>query len=186
MKFVELLLIAVGLAMDAFAVSVGKGLSLKSVRPQHAMSAGLWFGGFQALMPIIGYFLGSSFAHVVERVDHWVAFGLLAIIGLNMIRETLSDDDEKLDADFGFRKMFIMAVATSIDALTIGISMAFLNVNIWIAATVIGVVTFAFSATGVSLGSKFGAKVGAKAGIVGGVVLIGLGIKILIEHLGFI
>lgn len=186
MKFIELLLIAVGLAMDAFAVSVGKGLSLKKVLPRHAMSAGLWFGGFQALMPIIGYFLGCSFAHVVERVDHWIAFGLLAIIGINMIRETMSGDDEGHDSDFSPRKMFVMAVATSIDALTIGISMAFLRVDIWVAATVIGVVTFAFSSVGVSLGCKFGAKVGSKAGIVGGVVLICLGIKILIEHLGLI
>ena len=172
--------------MDAFAVSVGKGLSVKQVQPRHAMSAGLWFGGFQALMPIIGYFLGLSFAHVVERVDHWVAFGLLALIGLNMIRETLSGDDEAQDADFGFRKMFVMAVATSIDALTVGVSMAFLKVDIWVAATVIGVVTFALSTIGVSLGSKFGEKVGSRAGILGGVVLIGLGIKILIEHLGAI
>lgn len=186
MKFIELLLIAIGLAMDAFAVSVGKGLSLKRVLPRHALSAGLWFGGFQALMPIIGYFLGSSFAHVVERVDHWIAFGLLAIIGINMIRETLSGDDEAHDSDFGPRKMVVMAVATSIDALTIGISMAFLKVDIWVAATIIGVVTFALSAIGVSLGCRFGAKVGSKAGIVGGVVLICLGIKILIEHLGLI
>ena len=186
MKFLELFLIAVSLAMDAFAVSVGKGLSLKSVRPRHAMSAGLWFGGFQALMPIIGFFLGCSFAHIVERVDHWIAFGLLALIGINMIRETLSDDNEGHDADFGFRKMFIMAVATSIDALTIGVSMAFLNVNIWLVAAVIGVVTFALSAVGVSLGSKFGARVGSRAGILGGAVLICLGIKILIEHLGLL
>lgn len=186
MKFLELFLIAVSLAMDAFAVSVGKGLSLKSVRPRHAMSAGLWFGGFQALMPIIGFFLGCSFAHVVERVDHWIAFGLLALIGINMIRETLSGDDEGQDDDFGCRKMFVMAVATSIDALSIGVSMAFLNVNIWLAAAVIGVVTFALSAVGVSLGSKFGARVGSRAGILGGAVLICLGIKILIEHLGLL
>lgn len=186
MKFIELLLIAVGLAMDAFAVSVGKGLSLKRVFPRHAMSAGLWFGGFQALMPIIGYFLGCSFAHVVGRVDHWIAFGLLVLIGLNMIRETLTDDDEAHDSDFSFRKMFVMAIATSIDALTIGISMAFLRVDIWTAAAVIGIVTFAFSAVGVSLGCKFGAKVGSRAGILGGVVLIALGIKILVEHLGLI
>lgn len=186
MEFITLLLVAISLAMDAFAVSIGKGLSLKRVHLRHAMSAGLWFGGFQALMPIIGYLLGHSFAHIVERVDHWVAFGLLVLIGLNMIRETLSGDNESHDADFGFRKMFVMAVATSIDALTVGITMAFLNVNIWIAATVIGIVTFAFSAAGVSLGSKLGAKVGSRAGIVGGVVLIGLGTKILIEHLGLI
>lgn len=170
--------------MDAFAVSVGKGLSVKRVLPRHAVSAGLWFGGFQALMPIIGYFLGCSLAHVVARVDHWIAFGLLVLIGLNMIRETLSGDDEAQDADFGFRKMLVMAVATSIDALTIGVSMAFLNVDIWVAAAVIGVVTFALSAVGVLLGNRFGAKVGSRAGILGGAVLIALGIKILVEHLG--
>ena len=186
MKFIELLLIGVSLAMDAFAVSVGKGLSVKQVLPRHALSAGLWFGGFQALMPIIGFFLGCSLAHIVERVDHWVAFGLLALIGVNMIRETLSGDDEGQDADFGFRKMFVMAVATSIDALTVGISMAFLNVDIWVAAAVIGVVTFALSAVGVSLGNRFGAKVGSRAGIIGGVVLIALGIKILVQHLGLL
>lgn len=186
MKFIELFLIALSLAMDAFAVSIGKGLSLKRVRPHHAISAGLWFGGFQALMPVIGYFLGCSLAHIVGRVDHWIAFGLLALIGINMIRETLSGDEDKLDSDFGFRTMFVMAIATSIDALTVGVSMAFLRVDIWIAAAVIGVVTFALSAVGVSLGCKFGAKVGSRAGILGGVVLICLGIKILIEHLGLI
>lgn len=170
--------------MDAFAVSVGKGLSVKRVLPRHAVSAGLWFGGFQALMPIIGYFLGCSLAHVVARVDHWIAFGMLVLIGLNMIRETLSGDGEAQDADFGFRKMLVMAVATSIDALTVGVSMAFLNVDIWVAAAVIGVVTFALSAVGVSLGNRFGAKVGSRAGILGGAVLIALGIKILVEHLG--
>ena len=186
MAFVELILIAIGLAMDAFAVSVGKGLSVSRVEPRHAISAGLWFGGFQALMPIIGYLLGSSFAHVVSSVDHWIAFALLLLIGLNMIRETLWGDDEAHDSDFSPRKMFVMAVATSIDALTIGITLAFLNVNIWVAATVIGVITFALSAIGVHLGSRFGAKVGSKAGILGGVVLICLGIKILLEHLGVI
>ena len=186
MKFIELFLIGVSLAMDAFAVSVGKGLSVKQVLPRHAMSAGLWFGGFQALMPIIGYLLGCGFAPIVERVDHWIAFALLLLIGLNMIRESLSGDDEGQDSDFGFRTMFLMAIATSIDALTVGVSMAFLKVDIWVAAAIIGVITFALSAAGVSLGSRFGAKVGSRAGILGGVVLIALGIKILIEHLGLI
>lgn len=185
MGIAELIFIAVGLAMDAFAVSVGKGLSVSKVEPRHAMCAGVWFGGFQALMPIIGYFLGSSFAHVVSSVDHWIAFGLLLLIGLNMIRETLSgDEDDAHDSDFGPRKMFVMAVATSIDALTIGVTLAFLNVNIWIAAAVIGLITLALSAAGVYLGFNFGTKVGSKAGILGGVVLIALGIKILFEHLG--
>ena len=186
MKFIELLLIAVGLAMDAFAVSVGKGLSLKSVRPQHAMSAGLWFGGFQALMPIIGYFLGHSFAGVVTSVDHWIAFALLVLIGGNMLREAIWGDDEQQDGDFAPRKMFVMAVATSIDALAVGITMAFLDVNIWIAATVIGVITFVLSAAGVVLGCRFGNYLGSKAGILGGIILICLGIKILLEHSGII
>ena len=186
MGVAELILIAIGLAMDAFAVSVGKGLSVSRVEPRHAMSAGLWFGGFQALMPLIGYFLGSSFAHVVSSVDHWIAFSLLLLIGLNMIRETISGDDESQDSDFSARKMLVMAIATSIDALTIGISLAFLNVNIWIASTAIGLITFALSAIGVHLGNRFGSKVGSKAGILGGIVLICLGVKILLEHLGYI
>lgn len=185
MGTVELILIAVGLAMDAFAVSVGKGLSVSKVEPRHAMCAGAWFGGFQALMPIIGYLLGSSFAYIVSNVDHWIAFGLLLLIGVNMIRETVCGDEEDApDSDFGARKMFVMAVATSIDALTIGVTLAFLDVNVWVAAAVIGVITFALSAAGVYLGFNFGTKVGSKAGILGGVVLIALGIKILLEHLG--
>lgn len=187
MGVAELILIAVGLAMDAFAVSVGKGLTVSRVEPRHAMCAGAWFGGFQALMPIVGYLLGSSFAHVVSSVDHWIAFALLLLIGLNMIRETVwGDEEDAPDSDFGPRKMFVMAVATSIDALTIGITLAFLNVNIWIAAAVIGIITFALSAAGVYIGYHFGAKLGSKAGILGGVVLICLGIKIFLEHLGVI
>ena len=186
MGFVELILIAVGLAMDAFAVSVGKGLTVSEVHPRHALTAGLWFGGFQALMPIIGYYLGSSFAHVVSSVDHWVAFALLLLIGLNMIRESIWGDEDCHDSDFGARKMSIMAIATSIDALTIGITFAFLYVNIWYAASVIGIITMLLSVVGVLLGSRFGAKIGSKAGILGGVVLIALGVKILLEHLGVI
>ena len=170
--------------MDAFAVSLGKGLSARNVTRRHAMIAGGWFGGFQALMPVIGYLLGHSFAGVVTDVDHWLAFALLALIGGNMIREAIWGDDEKQDGDFAPRKMFVMAVATSIDALAVGITMAFLDVNIWIAATVIGVVTFAISAAGVMLGRKVGGWLGSKAGILGGVILIYLGIKILLEHLG--
>lgn len=186
MGVVELILIAISLAMDAFAVSLGKGLSVCNVRPRHALIAGSWFGGFQALMPIIGYFLGHSFAGVVTSVDHWIAFGLLVLIGGNMLREAIWGDDEAQDGDFAPRKMFLMAVATSIDALAVGITMAFLNVNIWIAAAVIGIITFAISAAGVMLGSKFGKMLGSKAGILGGVILICLGIKILLEHLGLL
>ncbi|MBO5855326.1 MAG: manganese efflux pump [Alistipes sp.] len=182
----ELILIAISLAMDAFAVSLGKGLTVCNVRPRYALSAGLWFGGFQALMPIIGYFLGHSFAGVVTSVDHWIAFALLILIGGNMLREAIWGDDEQQDGDFAPRKMFVMAVATSIDALAVGITMAFLDVNIWIAATVIGVITFVLSAAGVVLGCRFGNYLGSKAGILGGIILICLGIKILLEHSGII
>ena len=182
MGLIELLLISVGLAMDAFAVSVGKGMTLKQVRPSHALTAGVWFGGFQGLMPIIGYFVGRSFASYVVNVDHWIAFGLLTLIGLNMIRETIWGDDEEVDGNFGVRTMLIMAVATSIDALAVGISMAFLDVNIWISATVICAVTLILSATGVYLGSAFGSRLGSKAGIIGGLILIAIGIKIVVEH----
>jgi putative Mn2+ efflux pump MntP len=184
MGVVELLLISVGLAMDAFAVSIGKGMTLKRVRPYHALNAGVWFGGFQALMPIIGYFVGRSFASYVIAVDHWTAFGLLMLIGLNMIRETIKGEDETHDADFGLRAMLLMAVATSIDAMAVGVSMAFLDVNIWVSALVIGVVTLIISALGVCLGRLFGSRLGSNAGIAGGVILIGIGAKILIEHLG--
>ena len=186
MGVIELILISVGLAMDAFAVSLGKGLTVCNVRPRYALSAGLWFGGFQALMPIIGYFLGHSFAGVVTSVDHWIAFALLVLIGGNMLREAIWGDDEQQDGDFAPRKMFVMAVATSIDALAIGVSMAFLSVNIWLAAFIIGVTTFLFSACGVLLGRLFGARLGSKSGLVGGLVLVCIGVKILVEHLGLL
>lgn len=186
MGVIELILIAIGLAMDAFAVSLGKGLTVCNVRLRHALCAGVWFGGFQALMPIIGYFLGHSFAGVVTSVDHWIAFVLLLLIGSNMLRDAIWGEDKRHDGDFAARKMFVMAVATSIDALAVGITMAFLNVNIWVASTTIGVVTLLLSALGVMLGCKFGEQLGNKAGILGGLILIGLGIKILLEHLGVI
>lgn len=187
MGLFELVLVGFGLAMDAFAVAIGKGLNTRRIVPRQVLITGLWFGGFQALMPIVGYLLGSSFAHVVSSVDHWIAFALLLLIGLNMIRETVwGDEEDAPDSDFGPRKMFVMAVATSIDALTIGITLAFLNVNIWVAAAAIGIITFALSAAGVYIGYHFGAKLGSKAGILGGVVLICLGIKIFLEHLGVI
>lgn len=186
MGVIELILIAIGLAMDAFAVSLGKGLTLKRVDGKFALVAGAWFGGFQALMPIIGYLLGRTFAGFVISVDHWIAFVLLALIGINMIRDTLWGDKEQHTSDFSTRSMFLMAVATSIDALAVGVTMAFLDVNIWIAATVIGVITFALSAVGVVLGYRFGTLLGFKAGLLGGVILIGLGVKIILEHLGII
>lgn len=184
MGIVELLLIAVGLAMDAFAVSVGKGVTLKHVDMRHALTAGVWFGSFQALMPIVGYLVGVRFSSVVTSIDHWIAFGLLAAIGLNMIREAVWGDEESHTPDFGIKTMLLMAIATSIDALAIGISLAFLGVNIWTSATIIGIVTLLLSGMGVYLGSLFGSRLGAKAGIVGGVILIAIGLKILIEHLG--
>lgn len=179
-----MLLIAIGLAMDAFAVSVGKGVTLKRVTMRHAITAGVWFGGFQALMPIVGYLVGVRFSSFVTSVDHWIAFGLLVVIGLNMIREAVWGDEESHTSDFGLRTMLLMAIATSIDALAVGISLAFLDVNIWTSAVVIGIVTLLLSGVGVYLGSLFGSRLGAKAGIVGGVILIAIGLKILIEHLG--
>ena len=184
MSTLELIIIGFGLAMDAFAVSVGKGLTLDRVEPSHALKAGVWFGGFQALMPIIGYLLGQSFSSIVVSIDHWIAFGLLVLIGLNMIREAIWGEEESQDSNFDVRHMLIMAVATSIDALAVGISMAFLGINIWLAAAIIGVITFLLSASGIYLGRTVGGKLGDKAGILGGIVLIAIGIKILVEHLG--
>ena len=184
MGFLELLIIAVGVSMDAFAVSVCKGLSVSRVRPQHALKTGLWFGGFQALMPVIGYFLGVSFADLVSSVDHWIAFVLLAIIGGNMIKESFEKEEccSSADSDFSFRVMLAMAIATSIDALAIGVSFAFLRVNIWIAVLCIGLVTGAFSASGVYVGNLFGRKYKSKSEFAGGAILIAMGLKILLEH----
>lgn len=185
MEVWELFIIAVGLAMDAFAVAVCKGLSAPKITIKHSLTAGLYFGGFQALMPLIGFFLGKNFKNFVESVDHWIAFVLLALIGANMIKEAFSKDEE-VDASFGFKAMLPLAVATSIDALAVGITFAFLSVNIVPAVSFIGVVTFVLSATGVFLGSKFGAKYKSKAELAGGIVLILMGTKILLEHLGVI
>lgn len=182
MGIIELIIIGIGLAMDAFTVSLGKGLSLRRVSPKHALIAGVWFGGFQALMPIIGYWLGHSFSAAVSDIDHWIAFLLLLVIGVNMIREAWADDAEQ-DDDLRPRKMFVLAVATSIDALAVGVSMAFLGVNIWMAATIIGVITLLLSFTGVYLGSCVGSRLGPRAGFAGGVILIIIGIKIVVEHL---
>ncbi len=184
MGLFELLAIAVGLSMDAFAVSVCKGLSVGKVRPKHLLSAGLWFGGFQAGMPLLGYFLGSQFESIATKYDHWIAFVLLCIIGANMIKEARSQTEE-LDASFSFKTMFLLAVATSIDALAVGITFAFLQVKIVSAVLLIGLTTFVFSAAGIRIGSVFGLKYKSKAEIFGGCVLILLGAKILIEHLFF-
>ena len=189
MGFWELLLLAVGLSMDAFAVSICKGLSMKKAGLKEGSICGAWFGGFQALMPVIGFFLGTLFADAIEAFDHWVAFGLLAIIGINMLKEAFTKCDccEEHDADLSFKSMFVMAVATSIDALAVGISLAMAGtVNIWIAMALIGVVTFLMCAAGVKIGSVFGNKFEKKAQIAGGVILILLGTKILLEHLGIL
>lgn len=186
MGIIELFVLAIGLSMDAFAVAICKGLSVEKVNQKHMLLTGIWFGGFQALMPLIGYFLGTTFENYVVKVDHWIAFILLGAIGINMIREAFSKEENESNCDFRFKTMFIMAVATSIDALAVGITFALLpDVNIWYAVSFIGVITFIFSATGVKLGSVFGAKYKAKAEMLGGVILIILGTKILIEHLFF-
>ena len=190
MGFVELLLLAVGLSMDAFAVSICKGLSMKKAHLRSQVICGAWFGGFQALMPLIGFFLGTLFADAIEAFDHWVAFVLLALIGANMLRDTFSKDCcgcEEHDADLSVKTMFVMAVATSIDALAVGISLAMAgNVNILVAVLLIGVTTFLLSAVGVKVGNVFGSRYEKKAQIVGGIILILLGLKILLEHLGIL
>ena len=187
MSILELFILAVGLSMDAFAVSVCKGLALGKIRWKHMLIVGAWFGGFQALMPLAGYFLGGRFEQYIRAYDHWVAFVLLAAIGGNMLREALSkEEDEEADADLGVRTMFLMAVATSIDALAVGVTFAFLQVRIVPAVLFIGVTTFLLSALGVKAGSLFGAKYTMRAEIAGGVILILLGVKILLEHLGVI
>ena len=184
MTFWEIFLLAVGVSMDAFAVSIGKGLSAKRVSWREALTVGLWFGGFQALMQVIGYYLGISFADLVTKIDHWIAFGLLLLIGGNMIREALQGGDDKpADASFGFKTMLLLAIATSIDALALGISFAFLGTNLWRAILVIGLTTFAFSAVGLLIGKKVGTRFHAGAEILGGIILIAIGLKILIEHL---
>ena len=183
----ELLLLAVGLSMDAFAVSICKGLSMKKATVRAGAVCGAWFGGFQALMPLIGYFLGTMFAAAIESFDHWVACGLLAIIGINMLKEAFSKECDcgDHDADLSAKTMFVMAIATSIDALAVGISLAMAgDVNIIAAVSLIGIITFLLSAVGVKIGNIFGSRFEKKAQAAGGMILILLGIKILLEHLG--
>ena len=185
MGLLELFLIAVGLSMDAFAVAICKGLSVKKVTLKHGIIVGLYFGGFQAGMPLLGYLLGSSFAKYIEAFDHWVAFVLLGVIGFNMIRES-REKEEELNSSFGFKAMIPMAIATSIDALAVGVSFAFMRVQIGWAVAFIGIITFTLSVFGVKIGNHFGAKYKSKAELFGGIVLIVLGIKILLEHLGIL
>ena len=187
MDIFELLLIAVGLSMDAFAVSICKGLSVQRLKPRHYLLTGAWFGGFQALMPSIGFLLGSAFDQYISAFDHWIAFVLLAFIGGNMVRESLSGDEECHDDSFGLRTMFLLAVATSIDALAVGVTFALLpDVHILSAVSLIGAATFLLSALGLKVGNVFGLRYKARAELAGGVILILMGLKILLEHLGIL
>ena len=189
MGIIDIVLIGVALSMDAFAVSIAKGLATGRPTWRQALCAGLWFGGFQALMPLLGWLLGSAFASLIAAVDHWIAFALLALIGGNMIREALAEgkdgdaDGAEHDASFAPKTMFFLAVATSIDALATGINFALLDVNIWLAIAVIGCITFVLSAAGLMFGGILGERFRKGAQIAGGVVLIAIGVKILVEHL---
>ena len=188
----ELFLLAVGVSMDAFAVSICKGLAMKRATLKEGLTCGVWFGGFQAMMPTIGFFLGTLFADAIQAIDHWVAFVLLGIIGINMLKEAFDKDEEDCgcdehNADLSVKTMFVMAVATSIDALAVGISLAMAgNVNIWVAAAFIGVCTCAFSTAGVKIGNVFGSRFEKKAQMAGGFILILIGLNILLEHLGIL
>lgn len=183
MDLLTLLTLAVGLAMDAFAVSICKGLAMREKVLKKGIIVGLWFGGFQALMPTIGFFLGTQFKDQITSIDHWIAFVLLGLIGINMVKEALSNDEEQADDSIAVKEMFMLAVATSIDALAVGITFAFLNVHIVSAASMIGVCTFLISFAGVKIGNIFGTKYKSKAELTGGIILILLGFKILFEHL---
>ena len=185
---IEILLISVSVAMDAFAVSIGKGLTVTRVRPVDVIKTALWFGGFQALFPLLGFFAANTFSKYVTAVDHWIIFALLAFIGGNMIREAFGEEEEnsRETAQFDWRHMLPLAVACSIDAFAVGVSFAFMQVNIWFSVLVIGVVTGAFSAAGLYIGRVFGARWQKPAQIAGGAVLVLIGLKVLLEHLGFI
>lgn len=184
MGLFELFILAIGLSMDAFAVSICKGLSLGKIRGKHMCIAGAWFGGFQALMPLIGYYLGSFFSEFITKYDHWIAFVLLLFIGGNMVKESLSKEDDDVDGSMTVKSMFLLAVATSIDALAVGVTFAFLNVHILPAVCFIGVITFVCSAIGVKIGSIFGTRYKSTAERFGGIVLIIIGLKILLEGIG--
>jgi putative Mn2+ efflux pump MntP len=201
---IQTLLIAVSVSMDTFAVSIGKGLTVKKLRGLDAFKTALWFGGFQALFPLLGYFAASTFSKYVTAVDHWIIFGLLALIGGNMVREAFEEDEEnaKETADFDWKHMLPLAVACSIDAFAVGVSFAFMSLNIWISVIIIGpkkltsfdtlsviiigITTGLFSAAGLYIGRAFGSRWQKPAQIAGGVVLILIGVKVLLEHLGFL
>lgn len=185
MSLIEIILIALSLSMDAFAVSICKGLSVYKMKLKHALIAGTYFGIFQALMPVVGFFLGKQFESLITSIDHWIAFALLGIIGINMIRESRKESEE-VNSSFSFKAMLPMAVATSIDALAVGITFAFLDADITLSAVIIGVITFVVSAAGVKIGNVFGSKFKSKAELAGGIVLVLMGLKILLEHLEII
>ena len=186
MNLYEIILISIGLAMDAFAVSICKGLSMKKINWKSTIIIAIYFGLFQAIMPVFGYLLGSSFSVIVQKLDHWIAFILLAIIGGNMIKESKDDETEKRNDKVDFKTMILLAIATSIDALAVGITFAFFKVNIVVSITIIGIITFILSFIGVIIGNKFGYKFQNKAEFIGGMILIIIGLKILLEHLGII
>ena len=187
MSILEILLLGIGLSMDAFAVSICKGLSAKRLQTRHYLIFGAWFGGFQALMPTIGFFLGSTFEQYITAFDHWVAFVLLSVIGAGMIKESLSKEESNGNDSFSFKTMLLLALATSIDALAVGITFALLpDVNVPLAVCLIGITTFVCSAAGLKVGNLFGLKYKAKAELAGGIILILIGLKILLEHLGVI
>lgn len=185
MGLLELFITAVGLSMDAFAVAICKGLSVKAVKPKHTLITGLWFGIFQGVMPFIGYLLATNFADLIKNVDHWIAFVLLALIGANMIRESFGETEE-LNDRFDAKTMLPLAIATSIDALAVGVTFAFLKVNIVPAVSFIAVITFTLSAVGVKIGNIFGARYKSRAELAGGIILVLIGVKILLEHLGIL
>ena len=184
MSFIELLLIAVSMSMDAFAVSICKGLSVRRVTPKQCLAVGGWFGGFQGVMPALGFVLTSLFASLITSVSHWIAFALLIFIGGNMIRESFDKDEEEVDDSFAFMTMLTLAVATSIDALAMGVTLNLSGANIWVAAPLIAVTTAILSPIGLKVGNLFGTKYKSKAELAGGVVLVLLGVKILLEGLG--
>lgn len=186
MSIIEIILLSIGLAMDAFAVAICKGLSMKKMNWKNAIIIAFYFGVFQALMPVFGYFLGTTFENLVTSIDHWLAFILLVAIGGNMIKEAFSRDEEEKDDRVDFKTMIVLAVATSIDALAIGITFAFLNVNLLLSVSCIGIITFVISLIGVKIGNRFGDKFQNKAELLGGIILIVLGLKILLEHLGIL
>ena len=186
MGILELILLCIGLGMHAFAVSVCKGISMKKMNWKKACIIGLYFGGFQAIMPVIGYFFGSSFESIITNIDHWLAFILLAIIGTKMIQEAFQKEEEEYNEDISVKTMLVLSIATSIDALAVGITFAFFKVNLLLAITLIGTITFILSVIGTKIGNKFGDKYKSKSELAGGIILIIIGLKILLEHIGII